>query len=85
MIAQATVHTTGINWESVGTMLGGFAAFAGVLVAIVNRRSKIVTKEIGEAVDHLAEVLNERLATKDTVSDLATKVAVLEERDRRRR
>jgi hypothetical protein len=85
MIDISTVHTSGINWESVGTILGGFAGVGGLILAIVGRISKSIRAEIKESVDHLAEVLNERLATKEAVSKLETEVAVLQERDRRRR
>jgi hypothetical protein len=42
-------------------------------------------EDVKEAVNHLAEVLGERLETKDTVSKLTARVAVIEDRERRRR
>ena len=79
------VHTTGIDWESVGTIIGGFAAFATLILIIIWRVTGAVRREIAESVTHLAEILNSRLETKDTVARLTTRVAVLEERDKRER
>jgi hypothetical protein len=82
---MAVVHTTGVNWESVGTILGGFATFASLVLYVITRIIRAMKEDVKEAVNHLAEVLGERLETKDTVSKLTARVAVIEDRERRRR
>lgn len=76
-LAIQTVHTTGINIGSiaviVGTVIAGFVA----LGTWQERRNGMIRTEITGAVDHLGEVLSERLETKEKVADLAREVAEL--------
>jgi hypothetical protein len=78
MIAQATVHTSGVNWESVSVIAGVIVATMAFFVGVVNRRSDAVRGEIKEAVDHLSEVLVGKLETKDAVNSLAQRVTRIE-------
>jgi hypothetical protein len=78
MIAAAVVHTSGINWESIGTILGGFAAIAAVLVTLGERRQAAIKNEIADSVNHLSEVLQAKLETKDTVNRLSERIARVE-------
>ena len=43
---RLNVHTTGINWESVGTIIGGFAAFATLTLIIIWRITGAVRRRI---------------------------------------
>jgi hypothetical protein len=78
VIALGAVHTTGVNWDSVGVLLAGVVAAAAFLDRLQARRHKSVRDEIASSVNHLGQVLNERLETKDTVHMLAVRVAFLE-------
>lgn len=80
-LAEATVHTSGINIESVLTIIG---ALVVAIVAVgtwldqrVKNRQDATKAEISEAVTHLSEVLLERLETKENVANLRTQVATL--------
>jgi hypothetical protein len=74
----ATVHTTGLNWESLGVIITAIVAAAGLLITVQERRTKAIRDEIKEAVDHLGQVLTERLETKGSVAVLSERVARLE-------
>lgn len=95
VIAAGEVHTTGINIESVLAIVIPLAAFFVALAAYLDarqsrrdaKREAILTKiqadtkdEITTAVDHLAEVLLERLETKEEVSKIRTDLAVLNQK-----
>jgi hypothetical protein len=75
--AIPTVKGTGVNWDLVGTLLGGVAAFLAVLGTFIGFIIKGVRNEITDSVTQLATVLDERLATKETVAQLTVTVAVL--------
>lgn len=77
-LTTAIVHTTGINWESVGAILGGVAAFLTVVGAFVSYIIRGVRLEIKDSVEQLGIVLTERLETKQSVAALTVRVAVLE-------
>ena len=81
-----TVHTTGVNWESVAVIVGSLVACLTFLGTVIERRNRQIRSDITGAVTHLGEVLGERLETKANVAALSGRVAVLEaERARRRR
>lgn len=79
--AVAPVHTTGVNWESVITIvlsiLVAFATVGAFLDVRLRRRQEDTKNEITEAVSHLSAVLLERLETKENVASLRTEVATL--------
>lgn len=75
----ATVKTTGINWQSIGTILAALVAAVAFLTAIIQRRQKAVSQQISDAVDNLARVLEAKLETKDSVNNLRIEVARMKE------
>jgi hypothetical protein len=75
-----TVKGTGVNWELVGTLLGGVAAFLAVLGGFIGYVVRGVKFEIKDSVNQLSTILNERLETKQNVAALTVRVAVLESR-----
>lgn len=80
-IAIQTVHTTGINWSSVAVLIISIVGcFIGV-AAYIDRRSAArqdsIKDNIQGSVNHLSEVLMERLETKDNVNALRVEVAQL--------
>jgi N-glycosylase/DNA lyase len=78
--AVSTVHTSGINWESVSVIIGSVVAALVFLVSLQERRAATIRNDIGEAVNHLAEVLTAKLETKDVVNSLKVDVAALKAR-----
>jgi len=74
----ATVHTSGVNWQSI-------AAIAGVLLVFVGMFSAYIRRSIKSSVDHLADVLDARLASNEDLDKLRERVVILEERVRRQR
>lgn len=79
VLAQTiVVHDLGINWATVGIILGGFAALISLLISIQERRNRAIKDQIVESVDHLSEVLMAKLETKETVAGLNVRIARLE-------
>lgn len=76
-VASQAVHTVGINWESLSVVLSCIVAMTTAIGAYIRRTVK-------GSVDHLADVLTERLETKANVAALTTRITVLEEKMRRR-
>jgi uncharacterized membrane protein len=80
-VALQTVHTTGINWQSVAVIVGSLGVFilSAMIwfVALIDRRNRTIRTEISSAVDNLAAVLTARLETKDAVNQLRVEVAQL--------
>jgi hypothetical protein len=66
-----TVHTTGINWESIATIVGALIVVVGAIVTWIGNSIK-------GAVNNLGDRLEAKLETKESVSRLATRVSVLE-------
>lgn len=64
------VHTTGINWESVGTIGGFIVAAMAFLYAIQDRRSRQIKDDITDSVNNLSEVMLAKLETKENVTSL---------------
>lgn len=76
------VHTTGFNWDSLGA-IGALVLAAFLAVGSYVRRS------IKTSVDHLADVLEARLASNDDVNKIkddvtGLKVEIRELKERRR-
>lgn len=67
-----TVHTSGINWESI-------AVIAGVLLTIVTAFVGWIGKRISQAVDNLSEKLELKLETKDAVNAINTRLTRVEQ------
>jgi hypothetical protein len=80
------VHTTGVNWTSVLTIVGGvfgsFLAAVAFLDARQRRRQDDTKNQITEAVTGLSNVLVERLETKENVGQLRVELAHVEEQVR---
>lgn len=72
------VRTTGINWQSLGAILAALVAAVGLIIAIQERRNRAITTQITESVNHLAQVLEAKLETKETVAGLSVRVARME-------
>lgn len=70
MLAYTTVHTTGINWDSIGAIGGVVIAAMGFIYALMERRSRTIKNDITSAVGNLETVLVAKLETKDAVTDL---------------
>lgn len=85
-VASVPVHTTGVNWGSVLTIIGGtVAAFIGAvsfLDARQRRRQDDTKTQITDAVTGLSAVLVERLETKENVGQLRVELAHVEEQVR---
>lgn len=84
MTAMAVVHATGVNWDSVGVIVGCVVACLTFLAGIQERHNRKIRGDITDAVSHLGEVLGERLETKTNVAHLSARVAVVEAEQRRR-
>ena len=78
MIAQSAVHTTGLNWESLAVIFGGFATVAGIMLAWTEHRQRAMKDQIADAVNHLSDVLQAKLETKDAVNAINIRLARLE-------
>jgi uncharacterized membrane-anchored protein YhcB (DUF1043 family) len=91
LLAQAvqTVHTSGLNIESLATILAGFATVVAVLIGFVSRRLdkrdaqhakevEELRRDFTEGLTHMAEVLNARLETKEAVSGISSRLARVE-------
>lgn len=70
MIAQAVVHTTGINIESVAVIVGAVVGLLTLVLAWTSRKQSQLQLEIAAAVNHQTELLMLKLETKDNVNDL---------------
>lgn len=78
VMAIQTVHTTGINWESLAVILGGFAAVIAVLQTFTSRRQARLESSIADAVNHQTEILMAKLETKENVNELRIKMAEMQ-------
>lgn len=76
-----TVHTSGVNWASVSVLVvsivGCFIAVATYIDKRAGTRQDNIKDNIQGSVDHLSQVLMERLETKDNVNALRVEVAQL--------
>lgn len=80
-----TVHTSGINWESIGAIAAivtGAVAFITWLIARRDNRAESRNNEIkvqiSDSVGHLGEILTARLETKETVARISERLARVE-------
>ena len=74
LVADATVHTSGINWESLITVVCSVVLATSVIVGgFIRWQSRTVTN----AVNGLADKLVERLETKENVAKLSREVGEL--------
>jgi hypothetical protein len=67
-----TVHTSGINWESV-------AVIAGVILAIITAVTGWIGHQITNAVSDLSEKLELKLESKDKVSTIDLRLTQVEQ------
>jgi len=76
-LAEATVKTSGVNWESI-------AVIATAVLAIFGAFTSWIGRQITHAINDLSDKLLSRLETKETVNSIERRVTVLEvhERDR---
>lgn len=91
-LAAATVHTTGVNWESVSVIIATVTALSAILMWWFDRREqarsarsqadKQQTQDaIREMGDHLTATMQlqfANLASKDTVAALSERIARVE-------
>lgn len=67
----ASVTTTGINWESVLTIVSSIIIIIGAITAWVGR-------QITHAINDLSDKLEAKLETKETVSSINVRLTSLE-------
>jgi hypothetical protein len=83
------VHTTGINWASVLTIVGSMTAILATILTIMHyyqqkrddartASEKDLRTDFKDAIDNLGKILEAKLSTKDDVSTLKERVALLE-------
>jgi uncharacterized membrane protein YgaE (UPF0421/DUF939 family) len=77
--AVQPVHTTGINLESVATIVGCVIVVMTFVLSIMERRNRAIRDDIKNSVDHLSEILLAKLETKDNVAKLQADIAGLKE------
>jgi hypothetical protein len=82
---MVTVHTSGVNWESLSVILVAIGVAFSVFTWVILRRdskrqvqNEEIKTEIKVAVDHLAEVLLLKLETKETVSKIESRLSRIE-------
>jgi sensor domain CHASE-containing protein len=85
MLVATYVHTEGINWASVAAI----AAVVGVIVSVLlwifarwNRRREIeaagLRQEMKDGLEHLATVMEAKLATQQAVAHISERLARVE-------
>jgi hypothetical protein len=73
-----TVHTSGINWESV-SVIGGFVIAAMTfLMLLMERRNTQIKNDITSSVNNLGTILEAKLETKQTVAGISERLARIE-------
>lgn len=79
---MTTVHTTGINWESVLVLVGAIVTILSVVIGAFLRQQGNAIKN---AMNNMTIMLEAKLETKEKVAEIARDVAVLKTRlDNRR-
>lgn len=80
-----TVHTSGINWESIGAITAVMTAAVAFITWLIARRdnraeirSNEIKVQISDSVNHLGEILTARLETKETVARISERLARVE-------
>jgi hypothetical protein len=80
-IATATVHTTGLNWDSIAVLGVMFASMMIAGLSYVNlrqaQRSNSMHTSISTAVENLGKLLEAKLETKDNVAALRSEIIEL--------
>jgi hypothetical protein len=71
LLAEATVKTTGVNWESVTTI-------AASVIIIVGAITGWFTRQITHAINDLSTNLTAKLETKDVVNGINLRLTSLE-------
>jgi prophage DNA circulation protein len=77
IVAIEPVRTTGINWQSVLTMISSIVLLITVIIGAFLRQQ---SKAIGNAVSNLADKLESTFESKEKVGNLAARVSFLEEK-----
>jgi hypothetical protein len=77
VLAIQTVHTSGVNWESVATIVTAIVVVLGAVTAWIGR-------QISHAVTDLSDKLEARLETKETVTAIHTRLSIVESELRRK-
>jgi hypothetical protein len=83
---MADVHTTGVNWESVGTIVGSVTAVLGLVGHWINSRVEAHRKSTSGQIQEIATALTTRLnhfddhldAQDKGLQDVSVRVARLE-------
>jgi hypothetical protein len=85
LISEATVHTSGINWESIGVIIAFVSLGFGILAWWIARRdarqeirNNEIKTEISDSVNHLSDVLTARLETKEAVNQISVRLGRVE-------
>lgn len=85
LLSEATVHTNGINWQSVGAIIAGITVILTIMGWIFARRDRknevqneAIKQEISTAIDNLSTVLLAKLETKEKVAQISERLARLE-------
>lgn len=79
---MSTIHTTGINWESVLVLVGAIVTILSVVIGAFLRQQGNAIKN---AMNNMTVMLEAKLETKEKVAEIARDVAVLKTRlDNRR-
>lgn len=85
LLTVNTIHTSGINWESVTAIASVVVIVQAAFVWLISRKDKKreeiqeqTKQEIADSVNHLSEVLLAKLETKDTVSAINARLASVE-------
>lgn len=85
ILSSATVHTSGINWESLAAIAGILVIVQSALFWVIARRDKKredqseeVKVLIADAINHQTEVLLSKLETKETVAKISERLARVE-------
>lgn len=79
--ASQAVHTTGVNFESIGVIVACIAVMLTIMGMYIARRDHAQEKiktEIADAINHQTEVLLAKLETKETVSRISERLTSVE-------
>jgi hypothetical protein len=74
VIASVAVHTTGVNWETVGVIVSLVSVLMTVIMYMFNRWDK----RIKTALDAQTDLLMAKLETRETVSKITERLARVE-------
>jgi hypothetical protein len=76
-LTQAVMHTTGVNWESIGTLLACITAVFGVL-------ARLITLAITRAIDRFRIEVVDKLDKRMIAIETDVEFLIAERRRRRR-